>query len=343
MKNIFYGLLLVSFLVYACTETTSEDTLEPIVLNDTEENPFDSIDYTIDIPDNITVDSNSFLGLYTYIFSTSCAIPGCHDGSFEPDFRTIQSAYNTLVFHPVYKNYNLQDDGRNPLTNRVTPFDPEQSMLYKRISEHFLPNFERMPSSGIALTNGQVNLIKNWIEEGAKDINGNIATQSSLQPSCFGLLAYLPEQSNERVDRIGNRTENYALSPFIIPPNTNLELWFLVFDLNSSNEYLFGNALTYNKVQFSTDPFDFSNAVELNLTVPLVPKLEPIIFSSLDAEAPLPYYQNVTFNPSDYGFEVGETVYMSVIVQDADHDDPTWAPAESASIFFKRYFAFYIQ
>ncbi|MBK7268515.1 MAG: hypothetical protein IPI07_03030, partial [Flavobacteriales bacterium] len=29
---------------------------------------------------------------------------GCHDGTFEPEFRTIASAYNSLVYHPVIAN-----------------------------------------------------------------------------------------------------------------------------------------------------------------------------------------------------------------------------------------------
>ncbi len=51
-----------------------------------------------------TVDSNTFLGLHTHVFAQTCAQPGCHDGSFEPDFRTVESAYRTLVYHPVVKN-----------------------------------------------------------------------------------------------------------------------------------------------------------------------------------------------------------------------------------------------
>ena len=34
----------------------------------------------------------------------TCANSGCHDGTFEPDFRTVGSSWNTLVNHPVIAN-----------------------------------------------------------------------------------------------------------------------------------------------------------------------------------------------------------------------------------------------
>ena len=64
----------------------------------------------------------------------------------------------------------MASDGCEPLPFRVPPFEPEQSILYKRITEHFLPNFERMPSSGNPLAEDKINLITNWINDGAKGI-----------------------------------------------------------------------------------------------------------------------------------------------------------------------------
>ncbi|MGB1317595.1 MAG: hypothetical protein ACPG5W_05290, partial [Flavobacteriales bacterium] len=70
------------------------------------ENPFD--DPNNFPPDDTTgienIDPASFVGLHQNIFKPTCANSGCHDGTFEPDFRTIESSYNTLVFHDVVKN-----------------------------------------------------------------------------------------------------------------------------------------------------------------------------------------------------------------------------------------------
>ncbi|MBK8242866.1 MAG: hypothetical protein IPK88_05530 [Saprospiraceae bacterium] len=72
---------------------------------DPPENPFDNYN-----PKQDTVkfvfsdpDSTSIAGLYHYIFKPTCANAGCHDGTFDPDFRTLESSYNTLVFREAIK------------------------------------------------------------------------------------------------------------------------------------------------------------------------------------------------------------------------------------------------
>ena len=67
-------------------------------------NPFDSEDgEIIEVADTLSVDPNTIAGIHANIFSKTCANSGCHDGTFEPDFRTIESSYNTLVNHPIIK------------------------------------------------------------------------------------------------------------------------------------------------------------------------------------------------------------------------------------------------
>ena len=303
-------------------------------------NPFDTL--TVPPPDIIQmpVDSNGFLGLHHYIFSKSCNQPGCHDGTFEPDFRTVESAYNTLVFHPIIKNYNPAVDGREPLPYRVTPYEPDNSMMWKRITEHFLPNFEQMPSSGIPLSDNEIGLIKNWIEDGAKDIFGNVPELSSTQPACYGVYATLPNQNGMRVDSI--RYDDYIYNPFITSADEEMEMWFLFIDMDADQNYVLGNDLTYNKIQFSSSLYDFSNAVELDMEVQLLPNMLNYAFSTFNPN-PLPYFQKVNFNPSDYGFNTGEVVYMRMFVQDADHDNPTETPNENSPVYLLQHFAFFLQ
>ena len=334
MKKIIFILCVFSLLVNSCKDS---DPSEP---SDLPFNPFDTLTYPLPDIVKVPVDSNGFLGLHHYIFSQSCNQPGCHDGSFEPDFRTVESAYNTLVFHPIKKNYDPNVDGRDPLPYRVTPFEPDQSMIYKRITEHFLPNFERMPSSGIELSQDKINLIKNWISDGAKDIFGNVPTLSSLQPGCYGVAAYLPNQNDLRVDTF--RIDDYPYNPFVTPANEDIRMWFLFVDLDIDQNYVFGNGLTYNKIQFSTAPYDFSNAVELNMQVETFPFTINSIFSIYDPN-PFPYFQNLTINPTSLGFNSGDIVYMRTYVKDIDHDNPTENPSTSSPIYFTQYFSFYIQ
>ncbi len=65
-------------------------------------NPFG--DASDNIEDGDTIDPRTIAGLHRYIFAVKFANPTCHDGSFEPDFRTVESSYQTMVYHPVTKN-----------------------------------------------------------------------------------------------------------------------------------------------------------------------------------------------------------------------------------------------
>ena len=153
--------LILSFILVAFLSSCEENVGPP-------ENPFDDIDYTggivIDMPNP---DSASLVGLHTYIFSQSCSVPGCHDGSFEPDFRTVQSTYSSLVYQPVVKN---DEDGNFEF--RVIPRNPEASWLYFRVTTDNSV-IGRMPLYDNPLTEGQVDALKEWINKGAPDIFGN--------------------------------------------------------------------------------------------------------------------------------------------------------------------------
>jgi len=50
-------------------------------------NPYDDINYGSTTPAT-PPDPNSIVGIHKNILLTRCAKSGCHDGNFEPDFRT---------------------------------------------------------------------------------------------------------------------------------------------------------------------------------------------------------------------------------------------------------------
>ncbi|MCB0703760.1 MAG: hypothetical protein KDC34_00555 [Saprospiraceae bacterium] len=330
-KNHLLLLSLFCLLVFACSESlvTNEDPLP-----DPPENPFDGIDYSENEIPQIEVDSATFLGLHTYIFSQACNQPGCHDGTFEPEFRTVQSAYNSLVYHDIKKNYDV-----DPLPYRVTPGEPENSMIWHRLTMHNPPNFEQMPSSGIPLGQHELDLIQNWIEAGAPDIYGNLPSLSSVQPTALGLAAYLPDFNDFRVDTARG---GVFFNPFMTLAAEDMELWFLYIDETPAGDTIFGNELTYNKIQFSDDPYDFSNAVELQMQVVLIPNFISSVFSQ-EVGFPIPYYQTITVNPASLGFAPGDIVYMRTYVQDSDHDTPTEIPTAANEIYIQTYFSCILQ
>src|SRR5436190_551220 len=86
-------LFIVVSLLYSCKKDEVKNPyaeVQPVVHNDN--------------PDLATLPEGSFAWLHAKIFRPTCANSGCHDGTFEPEFRSINSAYNSLVHHPVIAN-----------------------------------------------------------------------------------------------------------------------------------------------------------------------------------------------------------------------------------------------
>lgn len=109
-----------------------------------------------------------FNDLYANVFETSCYVAACHDGNFEPDFTTPQSAYHTLVMHDIIKN-----SFDNAFTYRVVPYDTASSLLYERVTNCcFVNQNDQMPVLMEPLTDGQIDSIATWILMGAPNWNG---------------------------------------------------------------------------------------------------------------------------------------------------------------------------
>jgi len=117
--KIFAAILLAVIIIQSCKK-------------DDEINPYD--DPSLKAPDKsgseASLDPNSFEYLYKYIFKPTCANSSCHDGSFEPDFRTMNGAYNTLVYQPVKSN-----DFSFTYTYRVLPGNANMSLICRRLTQ----------------------------------------------------------------------------------------------------------------------------------------------------------------------------------------------------------------
>lgn len=143
--------------LYACQKN---DHVNPY---DEQELPENTLDST-----GVNLDPTSFDGLHANIFSKSCAVSGCHDGNFEPDFRTIESSYNTLVDQPIIKN-----DPQNTYEVRVKPGNPTQSVLVARMTFDIDGNSGIMPlvidtnSDWAEKKEEYIQNVKDWIQKGA--------------------------------------------------------------------------------------------------------------------------------------------------------------------------------
>jgi len=337
MKKTTFIILCFGLLLYGCSNSS---TMIDGDLPEAPFNPFDTVDYSVPVINIPPPDSNSFLGIHNFILVKTCNEPGCHDGTFEPDFRTVQGAYNNLVYHPVFKNYDPQIDGMEPLQFRVLPGDSEASMFFHRISRDNSPGFEQMPATGNYLADKEIDLIRDWIDQGAADAFGNPPMATSIQPICYGVGAFLPNLADYRVDTIRGG-EIYA--PFVTFPDQDMKLWFLYGDNDLLENFSFGHTFTYNKIKFSLDRYDFSNAIELDLEVPADDlNLNSVYSTPSNGGFQLLYTHTLTINPADLGFESGDLVYMRTYVQDGDHSEPTEAPEDQTNFLLQNYFSFYL-
>ncbi len=312
-------LLIISILVstmvitFSCKKEYQDGSTT--ILSD---NPYSHIIY----PPNITppvIDSNSFVGIHKYIFQARCAMPGCHDGTFEPDFRTVQSAYSTLILQPVVKNNTAHS-----FVYRVKPYDAAMSWLHERIITNDKV-LGRMPIYDSMLPPHQITQISNWINSGAPDMFGNLANQPNANPQTFGFVATIPVGGNPyRIDSI---RKGNPFMPFLVPNNTQLTIWFGVYD-----DIQTPLQLTYNKVKFSANALGFNSASSYNLNSVTTPVWMDNLFSMH-----MPYYYYYTINTAS--LPNGQPIYFRFYTQDNQHTQPVELPADGWDFYQQSYFS----
>ena len=157
MKKLSFLFITLALLFSACKKDAPTNPFNELTNpNGEEETP-------------VELEATSLAGLHQNIFKPTCANSGCHDGTFEPDFRTLESTYNTLVNHPVIKN-----DPANSFTFRVVPGDVDASQLVARLTYDIDGNSGIMPlalepdSDYTAKKEEYIQNVKDWIAGGAQ-------------------------------------------------------------------------------------------------------------------------------------------------------------------------------
>lgn len=221
-------------------------------------NPFDLSENQPPITNNpvLTVDANSFAGLHKNIFKPTCANSGCHDGTFEPDFRTIESSYNTLVLQPIIKN-----DVAGSFQFRVKPGDADASVIMNRVTVDIDGLSGIMPlglspgSDWESKKVGYIENIRNWIMSGAKDVFGNAPVGTNLPPQLTGILI-TETGSNAAL------TRNIQTGSVQVPANaTSIDVYFAFTDDQTAL-----NDITYLKVKTGASMNVFGGFAEISLT-----------------------------------------------------------------------------
>lgn len=273
-----------------------------------EENPFAGLEHHSPNPPSEAIPQDNFAWLHQRIFRPVCANSGCHDGTFEPEFRSIGSAYNSLVFAPTIAN-----DPGNTFTYRVVPGDPAMSFLHERLTV-FVPNTSGMmplETDGPDWPENQtqyINAITSWIQNGAKDMFGNTPTQGDLEPQITGFLVFPSGSTNGAFPR----DEGEGVQPILVPPTT-VDLWFALADDHTPVA-----ELTYNKVKVATSIPAFATVPELPLSAGQ--SLTAADFGG--AQVPFTHKASIDLG----GYAAGTVLFVRVYVDDGAHDGPTETP-----------------
>jgi hypothetical protein len=101
----------------------------------------------------------TFTRVQNEIFTPTCAMIGCHDriGQQSQQILVAGQAYAQTVNHPSVEMPQLM---------RVTPLDPANSYLYRKITGAGITG-DRMPQTLSPLTDAQIKLVRDWIRRGA--------------------------------------------------------------------------------------------------------------------------------------------------------------------------------
>ncbi len=307
--NLFIFILLV-LLVEACGK------------KDVVDNPYEKLPKENTNNTGTTPDPNSFLGLHTNIFKPTCANSGCHDGTFEPDFRTVESAYNSLVYAGIVKNTANAD-----YTYRVLPADAEKSMLFYRITENLGGNSGVMPlrvdpgNDYEAKRAEYIQNIKNWINGGAKDQFGNAPIIANTEPQIIGVIAYA-NGSNTPLSRPSQ------LEPILVPAGTTqVEVYICFIDDKTPTK-----SYTVNDYTTSTNIDSFENKPRKAFSVLNTPKNAPAVNG-----VNVPYYHKITLSQAD--IKSGKFMFIRSYMQDQDHTQPKEIPATGSPYYIKYYSA----
>ena len=303
-KSILIYSIFILCLVFSCKK------------EEVPENPYDSIDRTVKNTGTTEPDPNSIVGLHKNIFFPKCANPGCHDGTFEPDYRTVQSTFSTLVYQRVNK---VTLDSVKLYTERVVPNNTSDSWLIERLTTQ---TSEYMPSNGVRLNTLDINHVKNWINAGCPDYNGTLPVKPNLQPNIIGYAAF--DASNNRIDTI--RLNNQNINPFIVQSSSTITIAFAATDTSDGIDGTDPSLFTVKEIRFSTDTNNFNGSTVISASVYL------------------PQYEAWVVTVPITTWTTGTTVYFRIYVNDGDHPGVNSEfPRVESYDYYKTLYAFYVQ
>ena len=281
-------------------------------------NPYDKLKDSVLVFNDTFMSGSTIQALHSRLFEPTCANSGCHDGNFEPDFRTVESTYRSLVGQPVIKN-----DPGGTFQARVVPGSADASMLMYRLTTDLGGNSGIMPLAlepNSLYTKQKDTLLadlRTWINKGCLSMSGQKPDPIDFPPTLLGVQVY---QGASLLPRPGVYE---ALTASVGGPS--LDLWFaLADDMGPSSD------LKNCSINWSTDPNSYDSTNERSLVAGT-----PILMKGLFG-ATVTYNWHYVFDASSQIAD--DVLWFRITVSDAKNKDYS-IPNPNSMFFMKKYFA----
>jgi len=164
------------------------------------------------------------------IFAENCLDAGCH-GNNSTQHNLKLNSYSEMIKGSIDRPLNGHIHGIIPKPNHesvyggspIVPFNAEQSLMYNLITGNVDSLNLRMPYLRNSLSSAQINVIKEWIDNGAKDFQGNV-------PYTGGSKIFVCNQGSDEIFEIDteykvvSRVINVDFTPTLIDAPHNIQL-----------------------------------------------------------------------------------------------------------------------
>ncbi len=291
-------------------------------------NPFDEwkVEERGPVMPDLAIDPNTIQGLHKNIFKPTCANSGCHDGNFEPDFRSIESSYNSLINRTAINT----DPQNSQITTRVVPGNAAASMILHRINT-FIPGSQgQMPlslepsSDWPDKKNEYIQNITNWINNGARDEFGNSALSYDFPPQMAGLIAF--------ADGSATPLPHTGYNPVDIPPGTNSIKIMVAYTDDKTAVSQFG----ITTLNYSLNPNSYTGTETAMTTESVAFNAKGFTGTNVD------YWHSLTLTVSTLGAAANDVLWIRTQTTD-NVNTPVYIPSVPSSFNSKKYFAIRIK
>ena len=187
------------------------------------------------------------------IFAQNCTSAGCH-GNVDPHHGLKLNSYSEMIKGSIGRPLDTTSH-HNSMSkimhgdevyggSPIVPFNAAKSLLFNLITGNIEDQSQRMPYGKNSLSQSQIDVIKDWINNGARDYNGNV-------PYTGGQKIFVCSQGSDEIYEVDAQYQVVSrilnvdfIAPTDQPHNIQIRNGFYYVTLISSGKFLKIDATT---------------------------------------------------------------------------------------------------